>query len=182
MAKKRAAPPWSDPAIREYNRIVDEYAKESDRAAAILAASHLEVLVEWVLRAYLVESKTTNDLFESNAPLSTFSGKVKCAFALGLMQPSALHDFDIVRRVRNRFAHETEVASFDATPVVEWCHTFAQVKWPGQKTSDKPKESRDLFLQAVAALSAWADWTLDQMNAGTRPRCVPPPESERFGE
>jgi hypothetical protein len=103
------------------------------------------------------------------------------AFAVGLLQPSALNDFEIIRKVRNYFAHETETAEFDAAPVSDWCRGFAQVNWPGQPNSGKPRKPREWFLLATAGLSAWADWTLDQISSGARPACTSPSETERFG-
>ncbi len=180
--KPKHPPPSANAASLAYNKIVAEYQSESDRAAVILASSHLEVMAEWVLRAYLADSKATNELFESNGPLTTFSGRTKLAFAAGLMQNSALHDFNLIRKIRNHFAHQVEAGSFDEDPVRQWCMGFSQVEWPELRPEDsiKDKPPRSQFLSAISALSAWADWTLDRIKSGEIPRCFPPPESDRF--
>jgi hypothetical protein len=182
MPKKKQPPTHENAVVLAYDAIVDLYKSESDRASAILAASHLEVAVEWVLRAYLVAGKPTDDMFDSNGPLATFSGKVKTAHAVGLMQSSVLHDLDLIRKIRNHFAHTVEAISFDEDPVKTWCNSFAQVAWPDLRPEDsiKSRPPRDQFLQTVAGMSAWADWTLDRIKGAEVARCTPPSEKLRF--
>lgn len=52
-------------------------------------------------------------LFRHNGPLSTFSARLDMAFALYLIGEKTRHDLDIIRDIRNDFAHDLEVGSPD---------------------------------------------------------------------
>ena len=47
-------------------------------------------------------------MFEGVGPLSTFSAKAKLAFALKLVDSDQFHNLEIVRKIRNTFAHSFE--------------------------------------------------------------------------
>ena len=62
-----------------------ELTKESDRGCALLAASHLEYMLEKALRKRLCGSKNHLDtLFSFNGPLGTFSGRILIIYSIGL--------------------------------------------------------------------------------------------------
>jgi len=44
-------------------------------------------------------------LFEYDGPIGNFSPKIMIAYALGIFGPSTRHDLDLVRLMRNQFAH-----------------------------------------------------------------------------
>lgn len=96
----------------EQNKLVAQaLVKESDRGWVILGAALLADALEELLRSACRKTpkdvKTTVDpLFQGYAPLATFSAKIQLTFALGIL-PRALRDkIEIIRRLRNDFAHE----------------------------------------------------------------------------
>jgi hypothetical protein len=84
-----------------------EFAKETDRAAVIVAASMLDELLRSILVAKLVPvSSSTDELFDgANAPLGTFSARIEMAYRVGLISVKFSRDLHLVRRIRNDFAH-----------------------------------------------------------------------------
>jgi hypothetical protein len=50
--------------------------------------------------------------------LYTFSAKLHCGYAVGLLSPAILADLNTVRSIRNAFAHATAPIDFD-TPAVK---------------------------------------------------------------
>lgn len=84
---------------------------ESDRGCVILSAALLDEALEELLRSVCREipqdiKATVDPLFQGYAPLATFSAKIQLSFALGIL-PRALRDkIEIIRRLRNDFAHE----------------------------------------------------------------------------
>lgn len=96
-------------------------AGESDRGLVITSAAHAEIYLEKILRAFLIEDGSADDLFEGPfAPFGTFSGKIKAAYVLGLITKEERDDLDAMRKVRNVFAHEL-TASFDHPDVKKLC-------------------------------------------------------------
>ena len=94
--------------------IVDE------RAVAILGGTFLEMALEHILRAYLPEGeKEVNGLFETNGPMATFSNKISLCFCLGLIDVVIKDDLTLVRKIRNRFAHDL-YATFSNDQIKSW--------------------------------------------------------------
>jgi hypothetical protein len=94
--------------------IVDE------RAIAILGGTFLEMALEHILRAYLPDGeKEVNGLFEQNGPMATFSNKISLCFCLGLIDEVIKDDLTLVRKIRNKFAHDL-YATFKNEKIKSW--------------------------------------------------------------
>ena len=92
---------------RQWSGFFDELRSESDRGAAILASVWIENLLERKLRTMFAKgnSATRRKLFE-NGPFSAFSSKTLAAHCLGWIDSDTFHDINLVRKIRNLFAHE----------------------------------------------------------------------------
>lgn len=100
--------------------------KESDRGCALFAAAYLDTRLSDLLYVYLVENKQIEgDLFAGTAPLSTFSSRIKMAYYLGLISEASRRELDIIRRIRNDFAHKVADLSFDEPPMSDRCKSLA---------------------------------------------------------
>jgi mannitol operon repressor len=78
----------------------------------LISTGYLEQMLKEILVAFLMKEKVVDELFEGgNAPLGTFSARAKLAFTLGLISEHEFHDIDLIRRIRNEFAHDMK-ASF----------------------------------------------------------------------
>lgn len=113
---------------------MEEFSKESDRACVILAVAMIDQAIETLLKTYLVPSSTTVDnLFEdAYAPISTFNAKIILANRVGLISSQFCRDLNLVRKIRNEFAHNVKGCTFDNETVrnriVELRHSLASVK------------------------------------------------------
>ncbi len=121
MSRKKHLGPFD---LDAYAAFQDSYYDESDRAVAILASSFLECVLEEALRERLVEAKEVDQLFDAFAPLSTFSGKIKVAFAVGLLSKRIYHDVNLVRSIRNAFAHDVDKLQFSTEVISKLCDKF----------------------------------------------------------
>lgn len=63
------------------------------------------------------EKKLHDDMFSSQSPLSTFSSRIKFAYYSGKIDIEVRRDLDIIRSIRNDFAHHPESMSFDTQSV-----------------------------------------------------------------
>jgi hypothetical protein len=52
-------------------------------------------------------------------PLSSFSAKIELGFALGLYDDKLRHPLNMIRDVRNEFAHNMDATSFDHPDVAK---------------------------------------------------------------
>lgn len=111
MAKKQI--PITDPYYDRLNLFLKSSNNETDRGRALVVASLIEEMLEEILRNFLLENKETKSLFEAaNAPLGTFSAQSLLCRSLGLISKEEFKDIDIIRRIRNEFAHNV-MCSFE---------------------------------------------------------------------
>jgi DNA-binding MltR family transcriptional regulator len=110
----------SSPNVRDHAMMEAEFFGESDRAVIILAATLDDYAIEIALRQVLRKDESTDDLFEQG-PLGSFSAKIKIGFALNLFDKVTKHDLNIIREVRNGFAHDRRPLTFATPEVADMC-------------------------------------------------------------
>lgn len=87
---------------------------ESDRGCVVLGGALLDELLKGLLVATMIEgSSTVKGLFEPGGALGENMARTKCAYALGLIGPIELRDFETVAQIRNKCAHVLEASTFD---------------------------------------------------------------------
>ena len=113
MAKKKAH------TSEQIGAFTVELEQQTPRGAAIVAAAVLEDLLALVIQRRLIElsSKRTEALFGKMAPLSTFSAKIEMGFALGLYGEDGRAYLDLIRDVRNKFAHKFDPLTFQSEEI-----------------------------------------------------------------
>ena len=94
--------------LQLWSGFFDEFRSESDRGATILASVWIDKLLERKLNALFTEgnSSTRRKLYDLNGPFSSFSSKVLAAYSLGWIDSEIFDDINLVRKIRNKFAHE----------------------------------------------------------------------------
>lgn len=124
------------PDIVRFHRIRLELLSQSDRGAAVLGGAYIDADLGEALKSKLRDLNLSNKetlhkrLFRHNGPLSTFSARIDMAFALYLIGEKTRHDLDIIRGIRNDFAHDLEVGSPDkgltflSQPVADRCNNL----------------------------------------------------------
>ena len=106
----------ADAALASFMFVI-QLAQEGERSAVIIGAAKIEEQIEGLLKAVLVNNPASNDpLFDSDRALGPFSAKVEMAYRLGLITADLRSALDIVRRIRNQFAHSVEFASLADPP------------------------------------------------------------------
>ena len=99
-----------------FKRYLETIEAESDRGAVLVGAALLDDALEKILRKKLVPPlKSEDSLFDGGySPLRSFAAKIELAFRLGLITRNTKQMLNIVRSLRNLFAHNTEnVSLFD---------------------------------------------------------------------
>lgn len=142
----------TSPQLETFSKFLKEFQDESDRGAAIIAGSMLDDKLKTVLSDFFIETRQTKELLEgASSPLSTFNTRLNLAYCLGLISDIEYEDCNIIRRIRNDFAHKFELDfSFNDQKVKDLCWNL-KADTPGDKSSfrDKP---RQLFVNAVVSL------------------------------
>ena len=149
--------PESDP-LNNWEGFYEELQDETPRAAIILAGAFLDGLLSKLISTFLIaDQKAVSELLGTDggdAPLSSFSSKIKAAYCLGLISRDEYDDLNLIRKVRNKFAHEMHGFSITDQHVVNWCN---ELKIP-QKTlrglKDFPTTHAGKLLLGIALLAS----------------------------
>ncbi len=121
-----------------------EFYLGSDRAAVILQASNVENILESLLQTKM-RRPLSNDLrdrmFDGNGPLSTFSHKIMLGYAINLYGPVFRHDLDLIRELRNGFAHVRLPMTWTSPEVAGMCQHLqlpdSKLRWFPTAYSEK---------------------------------------------
>lgn len=106
--------PHNEPYVDGLNSMLESLHEHDDRSMVLNMAAFAEDTLELLLLSYMREAKQAKELVNGfNAPLGTFSTRIKAAFVLGLMCKDAYQTLEILRRIRNSFAHNWEGVSLD---------------------------------------------------------------------
>jgi len=109
--------------LGEYYAQID--AERNDRGAAILAATFLENGLEFAVSRRLPGSARLHEaLFENQCPASSLDAKILLANALEIIGPLTVSNLDIIKHVRNTFAHSSIPISFETAEVAAACNAL----------------------------------------------------------
>jgi DNA-binding MltR family transcriptional regulator len=137
--------------------LFDEYAKlfsgESDRGAVVLAASYLDSLLGDLFRAAMAEDASCDALLGGFGPLSAFSSRIEVAYAFGLLASEIRDDLNLIREIRNDFAHNVGTASFGTLGVRDRCAVLSSTKRTLEAVADPDNRFKeDGRLQFIVAV------------------------------
>ena len=91
--------------------------EERGRGAVLVGVARVDAALEHLLQAVLAPATAKNDgLFLPDRPLGSIGAKVALASRMGLIDTGVERALNVLRKLRNAFAHSTESASL-ADPV-----------------------------------------------------------------
>jgi hypothetical protein len=108
-----------DPTEDEIEALENDLYMGPDRAAAIVLATAVENAIGKLLRSNMRE-EGTSELFKPSSLLGSFGARIDISYALKLFGPKTKKELNIIRTLRNQFAHSRMPIEF-TTPVVKKC-------------------------------------------------------------
>jgi len=130
--------------LAEQYEIIDAIAAaNSPIAQAILGAVIIEHDLEQSLRRRLSikDDKIWRQMIDERGALDTFSRKINTGYALKMYDDSIRHNLDIIRNIRNGFAHSKKIISFSHQLIVSELKRI------------KPMEGQNRFNRIIDATS-----------------------------
>jgi len=128
-----------------------EFYGESDRACVILQASWVELMVERAIRSML-RAEGASKIFDTNGPLGQFSDKILLGYGLEIFGTKTRHDLDLIRYLRNGFAHCQLPLRFSTPEVKAICNNLHLPDIEHNRATPL-----QLFDRAVDGGGAWHD-------------------------
>ena len=153
----------------EIDGFLDEFQKESDRAAAVLGAAMLDELLCRLLAARFVTEHLADQLLSGTRPLGTFSARITLAEAVGLISPEEARDLHTIRGIRNDFAHRLNGMSFDMPSVRDRCanlqgaHRTLELPGNSRFAEVYPRTWRSIFNLAVSVAMVHINYRMEQV-------------------
>lgn len=138
--------PQEDPVFGKINRLLAVIREDDERGLVLSIAAFAEECLGRLLLAYLRAGKSATDLVEGfNAPLGSLSARIKACHAFGLLTDEQYRDLELMRKVRNEFAHNWEGCSFEQAKIAAWVASMQDSRIaPQLQVSPKEKFKRDV--------------------------------------
>lgn len=149
-AREKKLPTLSDlsriPATEdELKQVFSLLETESDRGCALIAGSLLENTLAMTINCHLADcgEPFRKKLHEgSDAPLGTFSSKIKMGRALAIYDKRVQKSFETVKDIRNAFAHALRPLDFTNPTIISHVETLYDWKMPKQDGGLSPARIR----------------------------------------
>lgn len=159
--------------LKNLKILKDELEKSSsDRSCVIVAAVYIEELLGYIFKLFLSSpssEKEDKELFSGYGPLATFSSKIVLLHRLGLISDYEYKTLQIIRKIRNLFAHDISKDSLlefkgMLTPVVPTRQLLLikSIPIPSEDGVEPPlpivpevdmSSTRDMFVKTVLCLT-----------------------------
>lgn len=138
----------------DLNAFSGPFRAESDRACAVLGAALLDARLESLYNRRL--RCFTDELLSNNGPLGTFSARIRVARALAWISDDVQYDLNLIRTIRNEFAHNFDHAlSFADQSIADKCRALrvAQVLIDANESAAS-RPHRNLSAEVIRAMGA----------------------------
>jgi mannitol operon repressor len=131
-----------------------EMDNESSRGRVLVSCALLDEHLGECIRARLVDSRDVDKLTDGfNAPFGTFSARIAGAYGLGVISEDEFHDLEIVRKIRNEFAHQI-TTGFENPSVAARCGNFVHsAKAYGQVVVDPEAQFATAAIALIMSLT-----------------------------
>lgn len=128
MSRKKSNSPASElrALSRQKRTLLDAFMPQSDaddRSTAIVLGAGLEAEIEDELKRRMVDLEVADieGLFGEGSPLGDFAAKIKIGFAFGVFGPRTRNDLNLIRQIRNAFAHARRPITFTTPEIAKTC-------------------------------------------------------------
>jgi hypothetical protein len=111
-----------------------EVYQTGDRTTAVMLGAMLDSSLERLLATLLRSDLNSSDrskIFEFEGALGSFSSRIVMAYALKLIGPKSRADLDLIRLLRNEFAHSRKSFDFNTPEVKVVCDKLQIPDLPG---------------------------------------------------
>ena len=141
--------------LKYFSGFLSEFQEETDRGAALVGAALIDERLVCLLKSHLLECKQTKELLGGgNSPLGTFSARANLSYCLGLITELEYKEIEVVRKVRNEFAHKVHGLTFKDQKVHDLCQNLMANTPDGKRFEGDP---RQLYINSVilTSMSLW---------------------------
>ena len=114
--------------LRGWISILSGQKHESDRGVAIVIASIFDERITSLLKLALphtpFEEKIFQEMSRQDGPLGTFKSKTDLFFLLGMINEVQYRSVNLIRKIRNQFAHSAHLIKFSNPEIEDICRNL----------------------------------------------------------
>lgn len=118
--------------MEDLKRLNEELSSSNDRALVVLNTAMLETSLESFLKSHVRPGCNKDDmriLFDSSGILGSLGAKITSAYVFNWIGPETRHDLNLIRLLRNGFAHFPRPISLEDAPVAVVCEHLKSPTW-----------------------------------------------------
>ena len=153
-------------------RQVKDEMEGSDRANAVVGGAFVELHLTHFLKSRMVKDrKVIEEMFKQSQAFADFGAKVDLGYLIGVYSKRAHKELTTIKRIRNYFAHQLDLKSFERDDIRDHCQNLTL----SQSKKIVFADSGDLILSELKVEGeddlTWSDFTFET---------CPPSPRERF--
>lgn len=138
-----------DSTFGPLNRLARTLRDHDERGLILSLAAFAEEALGRLIEAFMLPVQASKDLLTGfNAPLGTFSSRIKASYALGLINEEQFRDLEYLRKMRNEFAHAWEYVSLTQEKLASLARSMSF----SYLEEDFPETSADKVRTSITAL------------------------------
>lgn len=142
-----------DNLFNELNKLNSYLGSLDERGLILSLAAFSEDSLGKMLLTFMLDNKASKELIEGfNAPLGTFSSRIKACSSLGLITEGQYKDLELLRKIRNKFSHSWENISIDDKDISQQIQnlSFSRIDFECPKNNyEKLKKSISCLLVEI---------------------------------
>jgi hypothetical protein len=164
--------------IGDYQKLVESYHGESERAAIVLAGSFVEHYIANFIKHFMVDDPAVEEWFSGFGPFASFDQRISTAYAFRLVPPWMRKDLNLIKKIRNHFAHSPRLTSSDDPKAASMFLELSTAKDPAFNASGDGRPLTDkklIYLFAVARFVVYAHNAMIQHPRDKGPNKAPEP-------
>lgn len=143
------------------NRLTKTLGDHDERGLILSLAAFAEEALGRLIEAFMLPVQASEDLLTGfNAPLGTFSSRIKASYAMGLINEEQFKDLECLRKIRNEFAHSWEPVSLSQENLTSHARnlsfSFLHDVFP-ETSADKVRTSITALLTDISSMAQQID-------------------------
>lgn len=152
---------WKPSSDSEWDDLFREMQQASDRAVVLTIGPFVEAAAELAIACRIAEENFDELVARPDAPLGTFSAKIRMLQGLGIIGPRHRKIMDTIREVRNTFAHSMKPIDFDNTVIRDFCNTLENWEIDAFDTSQLSPPRKKFTCAAVTMAQHFVTYAFD---------------------